>query len=342
MPKRVDNIFLPKLKFKNMLEAYERASKNKHYNKEVVIYELDLASNIIKTLKQLYDGTYRTSKYNSFTIYEPKKRIIKSLPFFDRVVQQWYVEEFVKPIFVPKFIEDSYACLEKKGVHQAVKKLQKYAYNKYNKNKEFYFLKCDIKKFFNSIDKKILYEIISRYVKDKRFLNYTNLLIFEAEEEIGIPIGNYTSQYFANIYLNTLDHYIKEDLKIKYYVRYMDDFVLILDTKEECREALEKIGSFLKNKLKLNLNQKTNYFKNKQGVIFCGYKVFPKYILLKKQNKKKIYKKVKYWNKLYSENKLDLKDTYARLSSWKGHAQCADTHRLIKQIEEKCNWLYKE
>ncbi len=340
MPKRVNNIFLPKLKFKNMLEAYERAAKAKHYNKEVIMYELDLVSNLVKVLKELYSGTYKTSEYRTFIIYEPKKREIKSLPFKDRVVQQWYVEEFIKPIFVPKLIEDTYACLDNRGVHKAVHKLKKYAYEKYKKNKDFYFLKCDISKFFYSIDKEILYKIINRYVKDQRFLNYTKLLIYGDESEKGIPIGNYTSQYFANIYLSILDNYVKHELKVKYYVRYMDDFALILDSKEECKKLLQDITKFLNDTLKLSLNKKTNYFKNKQGILFCGYKIFANYILLKKQNKKKIYKRVKTWNKLYEENKLDLKDTYIRLSSWKAHAKCADTYSLVKKIEQKCDWLY--
>lgn len=340
MPKRVDNIFYEKLKFKNMLEAYIRAAKGKHYNKEVIMYEMDLASNLVKVLKELYNRTYKTSEYRSFIVNEPKQREIKALPFRDRVVQQWYVEEFIKPIFLPKFIEDSYACIHKKGVHKAVCKLKKYAYNMNKINPNFYFLKCDISKFFNSINKHILYKIIERYIKDKYFLEHTKLLIYSDNEPTGIPIGNYTSQYFANIYLNKLDHYIKENLKIKYYVRYMDDFALVLNSKDECRQILEKIGSFLKQELKLTLNKKTNYFKAKQGINFCGYKIFVTHISLKKDNKRKIYKKIKIWNKLYEEKSLDLKETYTKLVSWEGHAKNADTFHLRRYVRKKCNWLY--
>lgn len=323
-----------------MLEAYERASDKKHYNKEVIIYEMDLASNIVKTLKELYAGTYKTSEYRSFTIYEPKERIIKALPFKDRVVQQWYVEEFIKPIFLPKFIQDSYACIPTRGVHQAVHKVRKYTHNMSLKNEDFYFLKCDISKFFYSINKKVLYEIIEKYIKDKYFLDFTKLLIYNDDLEVGIPIGNYTSQYFANIYLNTLDHYIKEELKVKYYVRYMDDFVLILNSKDECKQILEKITKFVEEKLKLKLNTKTRYFKGKQGINFCGYKVFPTHILLKKSNKKKMYKKIKIWNELYEKKQLDLKETFTKLASWEGHAKNADAFFLRKKVRRKCNWLY--
>ena len=160
MPKRINNIFYEKLKFKNMLSAYERASKGKKDNKEVIKYEMDLACNIIQVLKQIYSRSYKVGEYRKFQIYEPKKRLIQSLPFKDRVVQQWYVEEFIKPIFVPKFIEDTYACLDDRGVHRAVKKLNKYLYEYSKINNDLYILKCDVSKFFYSISKQKLFDLI--------------------------------------------------------------------------------------------------------------------------------------------------------------------------------------
>ena len=325
-----------------MLEAYERAAKQKRTHKEVINYDMDLVNNIISILWKLYYQNYKMGNYREFTIYEPKKRIIQALPFRDRVVQQWYVEEFIKPIFVPQFIEDSYACIDGRGVHKAVKKLNRYLYNYSRTNKDLYILKCDISKFFNNIDKQILYDLVKRKIKDKAFLNLTRQLIFYDNVKSGIPIGNYTSQYFANIYLNELDHYIKEVLKIKYYVRYMDDFVLLLKNKTEAKMTLEKITLFLEQKLKLKLNKKTNYFKLKQGVNFCGYKIYKDHILLKKENKKKIYRKVKKWNELYFNKELDFKNTSLKLNSWVGHAQNADAFCLINKIKKECKWIYDE
>ncbi len=342
MPKRVNNVFYEKLKFSNMLKAYERSKENKRNRKEVIVFELDSVSNIMKILKSLNEGTYQVGKYREFIIYEPKKRLIEALPFKDRVVQQWYVEEFIKPIFVPKFIIDSYACINGRGVHSAVRKLNKYMYNFSQKQKDFYILKCDISKYFYSIRKEILYRIIERYIKDRNVLKLTKMLIYHNDDPVGIPIGNYTSQYFANIYLNQLDHFVKEKLRIKYYVRYMDDFVLLLDSKEKCKEVLGKITQFLSEELGLTLNKKTNYFKSKQGVRFCGYKVYDNRILLLNENKKKIKKKIKIWNKLYHENKLDLKETALKLNSWIGHAQNADTYHLIQEMKKRCDWLYDE
>ncbi len=342
MPKRVNHIFDEKLTFSNMLEAYERSKEKKRNRKEVIVFDLNAVSNIMEILKTLQNGTYQVGKYREFTIYEPKKRLIQSLPFKDRVVQQWYVEEFIKPIFVPKFIVDSYACINGRGVHSAVRKLNRYMYNFSQKNKDFYILKCDISKYFYSIRKDILYRIIERYIKDKKVLHLTKMLIYHNDDKVGIPIGNYTSQYFANVYLNQLDHFVKEKLRVKYYVRYMDDFVLLLENKAQCKEILEKITEFLTKELGLTLNKKTNYFKAKQGVRFCGYKVYENRILLLKENKQKIKKKIKIWNKLYHENKLDLKETALKLNSWIGHAQNADTYHLIKEMKRKCEWLYDE
>ena len=178
MPKRVNNVFNDKLKFKNMMEAYERAAKGKKNCKEVIRYEMDLANNITQTLKQLYYGTYQVGKYREFQIYEPKKRIIQALPFYDRIVQQWYIEEFIKPIFVPKFIEDTYACLENRGVHKGVKKLNKYIYNYSKENEDMYILKCDISKFFYSINKERLLKIMERNIKDTKLLQLTKILIY--------------------------------------------------------------------------------------------------------------------------------------------------------------------
>lgn len=342
MPKRVNHIFKSKIKFKNMMSAYLRASKNKHTTKEVILFDMDLASNLVSILKDIYYGRYRLGKYRNFTVYIPKSRVIQLLPFRDRVMHQWYVEEFIKPIFLPKFIEDSYACLKGKGSFKAVYKLQKYMRNIYKNNSEYYILKCDISKYFYSIDKKILFEIIARYVKDKDFLLFTYMILYDNNpSNIGIPAGNYTSQIFANIYLNELDHYIKEKLGIKYYVRYMDDFVLLLETKEKTIEVKNKIEIFLKERLHLKFNEKTNYFKNRQGVNFCGYRIYRNKILLRTANKRRICRKVNEWKKKYINGELNFKETCRTLNSWHGYTKQAKCENFMKAIYQKCEWIYK-
>ena len=343
MPKRIGNIFEEKLKFDKMLRAYKRASKEKHENKEVVLFKMNLATNITNMLLDIYKDRYVIGSYRKFKIYEPKERIIWALPFRDRVMHQWYVEEFIKPIFLPKFISDTYACIEGRGVHKAIIQLLNYMKKMYNKNKDYYILKCDIRKFFYSIDKSILYNILSRYIKDKKLLNFTKNIIYQrTTSKNGIPIGNYTSQFFANIYLNQLDHYVKEKLKVKYYIRYMDDFVLLLNNKEECKDVKNKLEHYLKENLELELNEKTNYFKNTQGVKFCGYKIKDNHIKILKGNKKKIYRKIKKWNQKFKNKDFNITKVSASLNAWIGHASHASSRKLIDNVIDKCEWIYRE
>lgn len=341
MSKRINNIFLQKIKFKNVYAAYKRASILKHKNREVILFEMDLAQNLYDILKDLYFQRYKPGIYRKFVVYEPKRREIMSLPFRDRVVQQWYVEEFIRPIFIPKLIVDTYACIPGRGLHHAIHKLQYYMQKMKKENEDFYILKCDVAKFFNNIHKDILFEIIKRKIKDKYFLECTKHILFDGTYKVGIPIGNYTSQFFANIYLNELDHFVKEKLKIKYYVRYMDDFILLLPNKEKAIEIRKEIENFLEKRLKLVLNKKTNYFKNKQGVSFCGYHIYVHKIVLLNQNKKKIYKRVKHWNDLYAKGELDMFEAAQSLIAWIGHASAADSYEYINKIKNKCDWYYK-
>lgn len=211
------------LTFEKLLLAYERCCVSKRNSKEALLFSVDLETNLANLYKALKHGTYKVGKYREFIIFEPKKRMIRSLPFRDRIVHQWYIGEFIKPFFVPRFIKDTYACIDGRGTHKAVLVLQRYMKTCYKKNPNYYILKCDIKKYFYNIDKSILYDILSRHIKEEELKQFTKKMIYEdMTATIGISIGSYTSQYFANIYLNEMDHYIKEHLKVKYYVRYMD------------------------------------------------------------------------------------------------------------------------
>lgn len=197
MSKSIKNCFYKKLTFESLLKSHDRAKKNKTNRYELLKFSVDIETNIVGIMNSLKNGSYRLGKYKVFTIYEPKERIIKCLPYRDRIVQQWYI--------VDKYIN-----------------IMKRKYGKY------YVLKLDIKKYFYNIDKNILYKIMNSFVSDKKILWLTKIFIYDDEIDKGIPIGNYTSQYFANIYLSILDRYVKEVLKVKYYVRYMDDMVILL------------------------------------------------------------------------------------------------------------------
>lgn len=327
MPKTLRNVYFKKLTFENLINAHYRAILGKRDRKETLLFEMDLETNIANLYDDLLTNNYKLGKYRTFTIYEPKERIIKSLPYRDRIVHQWYVEEFIKPIFIPKFIKDTYACINDRGTHLCYAQTQKYMRHMQNKYGTYYILKGDIKKYFYSINKDILLKILKKTIKDENLLELTKKLIYDDGETKGIPIGNYTSQYFANIYLSELDYFVKHKLHIKYYLRFMDDFVLLLPTKNECQEVLAKIRTFLTEELDLELNQKTRYYPNKFGCNFCGYVIHEHYTLLRRRCIINIKRKMRKHN-------LNLKDFY-------GHLKHANCYNFVQKIQEECNRLDK-
>lgn len=174
-----------------MLQAHYRARKHKAYKYEIINFEFNLENNIINIINQLKNNTYRLGKYNYFKVYEPKERIIQALPYKDRIVHQWYVEEFIKPYIIPRFINTTFACIDDRGTHKAVEKVQEYMRIFKRNYGDFWILKCDIKKFFYSINPCILFDIMKKYISDKKLLELTKILIFNSEfdiNQLGIPI----------------------------------------------------------------------------------------------------------------------------------------------------------
>ena len=343
MPKKINNVFYSKLTFEKILAAHKRAKNQKAYKPEIIKFELNLENNITNLINEIKNNKYRTGKYFTFKIYEPKERYIQALPYKDRIVHQWYVEEFIKPYIVPKFINTSYACITDKGAHKAAEKIQNQMRIFQRNYGNFWILKCDIKKYFYNINPLILLNIMKKYFKDKDLINFTQILLFNGpikKDAVGIPIGNYTSQFFANIYLNELDQYIKRQLKIKNYVRYMDDFILILETKKECILLKRLIEKFLHERLKLELNSKSKYYPAKMGVNFCGYRIFTTHRLLRNSSKKKIKKNIKTFNKLYHNNMLNINFAIQSINSWIGHASHCNSFKLQQQRLQQCDFIW--
>ena len=331
MSKRVDNIFRSNISFSKLLLAHKRAKKGKSLRLDVIEFEMDLEKNLISIGEELLKGTYKFGDYREFNIYEPKKRIIKVLPYKDRVVHQLIVVEMLEPIFEKDFIKDSYACIKGRGVHLAVKTLKKYIKKIRKSNIDFWVLKCDIKSYFASIDHVKLYNIIEKRIKDKYFLDFIKKVIFCDKSGRGVPIGNYTSQYFANIYLNVLDKFIKEILKVKYYVRYMDDYVLLLNSKEECIKLKKMIEQKLRE-LGLELNPKTEYFKGYLGVNFCGYKVFYNKVNIKRKNKVRMKRWFRKIAKDFKNEKIEISDVSKKLPGVRGYLSNCSNNNLINSI----------
>lgn len=273
MARTIRNQFDKYLTYDNLMKAHKLSRKGKTLRREIVLFDLKQEEYIKWIYEQLKTGQYQHGGYRTFIITIPKERKVQASRYIDRIVHRWVVDNFLEPAYVPQFINTTYACIKNRGMHKACLDTQKTMKHCKAKWGEYYILKMDVSKYFDNIDKQILLKILKRKIKDKDVLWLLKEIIYAQKRLKGLEIGNYTSQMFANIYLNEVDQYIKHKLKIKYYKRYLDDGIIFVKTKKEAKEALEKIQKYLKENLGLELNKKTQIFKSKQEVNFCGYKI---------------------------------------------------------------------
>ncbi|MBQ2836201.1 MAG: RNA-directed DNA polymerase [Clostridia bacterium] len=332
MPKTIRNKYEECVSFEKLLLAHKKARRGKREKRDVIIFELKLEQELLELEKHLKECTYKPGKYRKFKVYEPKERIIRAASYKDRIVHQWCVENFIKPYFVTQFINTTYAGIEGRGMHKASKDVQKGMRSAKFKWYNYYILKMDISKYFQNIDKRILWEILKRKIRDKKLLWLIREILLSTEGMKGLPLGNYTSQMFANIYLNELDQYSKHTLKCKYYYRYMDDIVILCENKERAKEWLQSINIFLEEKLRLQLNSKTRIFKDIQGVNFCGYKINEKRMKIRHTSKCRMKRKLKRYTKLLKQGKITLPEIQRSIAGWLGYVKHADSFNLRKSM----------
>lgn len=332
MPKTIRNSYYKNLTYEKLMEAHIKSRKGKGYRKDIIEFNLKQEEYIMWLLEQLKNKTYKHGGYTVFYITEPKVRKIEKSRYIDRIVHRWVVDNFLIPAFVPQFINTSYACLKDRGMHKACLDVQKAMKHCKVKWKEYYILKMDVAKYFDNINKEILLKIIERKIKDKDLMWLIKEILYSQEKEKGIEIGNYTSQTFANIYLNEIDQFVKHKLHIKYYFRYLDDSVLMVETKKEAKYALKEIRKFLKENLELELNKKTQIFKNKQGVNFCGYKINEYRLKIRDKGKRKLKKKVKKLTQKVYEGEITSKEAKKYLAGHMGYIKYANVHRLMEKL----------
>lgn len=285
--KRINNLFDKITDINNIILADKKARKGKTQTYGVKKHDLDAYNRNIQIRQSLIDGTYKTSEYDVFTIYEPKERKIYRLHYDpDRIVHH-AIMNVLEPIWINIFTKDTYSCIKNRGIHLLSKRLKK---DLKDIKGTKYCAKMDIRKFYPSIDHDILKKIIRKKIKDKKVLKLLDEIIDSAN---GVPIGNYLSQFFANLYLAYFDHWIKEELQVKYYYRYADDIVLLSNNKQQLRNWLIAIKFYLKYNLKLELKSNYQIFPvDKRGIDFVGYKFYHTYILLRKSIKKKLFKNI--------------------------------------------------
>ena len=334
MPKTIRNEFDKKLSYENLMKAHKLSRKGKGYRKELILFNLKQEEYIMWLYEKLKNRTYTHSGYTTFYVTEPKLRKIEKSIYMDRIVHRFVVDNFLEPYFVPTFIQTSYACLKKRGMHKACLDVQNTMKHLERTWKEYYILKMDVRKYFQNIDKDILYKILARKIQDDKLLWLLKEIIYSNEGKKGLAIGNYTSQMFANIYLNEVDQYIKHVLHVKYYFRYLDDSIAMFRTKEEAKKALSKIKKFLKQNLELELNEKTQIFENKQGINFCGYKINPYRLKIRDRGKRKLKKKVKELKYKIRIGEIDSKEAKKYLCGHFGYIKYANVKNLTDKIFE--------
>ena len=272
--------------------AWNEFRKSKRNKKDVQQFEFNLENNLFQLYQELQNKTYQHSQYTAFNVCDPKLRRIHKANVRDRVLHH-AIFRILYPLFDQDFIFDSYSCRVRKGTHKAVDRLENFS-NKLSRNnsRNIFALKCDIRKFFDSIDQEILLRLIKNKIKDDEAIWLIKKIVSSFPE--GIPLGNVTSQLFANIYLNELDQFVKHKLKEKYYLRYCDDFIILTENKNHLENLIVRIDEFLQSELKLNLHpNKIIIRKFHQGIDFLGYVILPRHRVLRTKTKRRMFRKLK-------------------------------------------------
>lgn len=324
--KRKGYLFEQIRSMENLLQAFHNASNGKRKRDEVKRFEADLDANLRQLQAELTTRTYTTSSYEVFIKYEPKRREIYKLPFRDRVVQ-WAIMQVLEPVWTPQFTSNTHACIRGRGIHSLLRQLRTDL--RRDPDGTRYCLKIDVRKFYPSINHGILKQVIRRKLKDPDVLWLLDGIIDSAS---GVPIGNYISQYFANLYLSELDHLLKEDVGVRYYYRYADDIVLLSDSKEYLSGVLVYINHYLNESRLLTLKSNFQIYPvESRGIDFVGYVTYHTHCLARKRNKQGLCRE------LAALRKKGLPDEEIRLrvASRMGFMKHCDSNHLLKILGMK-------
>ncbi|MDO5116016.1 MAG: reverse transcriptase/maturase family protein [Synergistaceae bacterium] len=322
MPKTVGGIWRQVIEFDSLYAAFLRAQKRLKDVESVLRYRANLEENLVTLQNELIWHTWRPAPPRNFEVYEPKRRDIAAPAFRDRVAHQALVAA-IEPHFERRFISASYACRAGMGTHAAVAKAQSMLREaRAMWGDRVWVLKCDIKSYFRSIDHETLKGINRRTISDPDVLWMMDRIIDHGGEgDKGLDIGALTSQLEANVYADQLDHVIKDKWGVKYYARYMDDFVIISGEKERLRVMLWAIGDYVEKILKLRLNPKTGILAATQGLDFCGYRIWATHMLPRKRNTRRIHKRLRRMARLYASGQLDIQKAEQVIASYLGYMQ---------------------
>ncbi|EMT38022.1 Retron-type reverse transcriptase [Thermoanaerobacter thermohydrosulfuricus WC1] len=349
--KKIRNIYEKIYDFENLYQAYLEARKCKRYRQDVLQFSANLEENLIQIQNELIYKTYKVGRYREFFVYDPKKRLIMALPFKDRVVQ-WAIYRQLNPILDKQYIYDSYGCRIGKGTHKAADRLQYWLRQVSRKPEKYYYLKLDISKYFYRVDHQVLMDIIKKKFDDPNLIWLMDKIINSEDTkfglplnmdpdkctiedrlaEVGMPIGNLTSQMFANLYLNELDQYVKHELKLHYYIRYMDDIIILHYDKKYLHAVKDDIEQFLNDNLKLQLNKKTAVRPISCGIEFVGFRIWPTHRKLKKKTALKMKHRLKYLQKAYKRGEIGFQEVNSSVQSYFGMLKHCNSYNLRRKL----------
>jgi retron-type reverse transcriptase len=341
--KRAGDLYKRIISFENLLEASRKARKGKRFIAGTARFEKDLERNLFRIQEVLEKKTYEPGPYRDFYINDPKRRLISAAPYPDRVIHHALIN-VIGPLIERSFIFDTYACIKGRGTHKAIERYKTFMVG------NSHVLKCDIKKYFWNIDHTILLAQLKNKIKcaetlwliQKVLASHQKTdgmeyfpgdgLFSPSERKRGIPIGNLTSQFFANLYLNGFDHFVKEGLREKFYIRYCDDFVALGTDPKRLYEVKIEMERYLETlRLKLHPN-KSRVYRITDGVDFLGFRIFPDHLRVRKSRVKGYRRKLKKMVLDYGEGRLSLSEVRASIHSWIGHVKHADSYRLREEM----------
>lgn len=329
--KRIGNLYEKIISLDNLRLADEKARRGKLRSYGVLLHDKNREANILALHETLKNHTFKNSEYSTFTIYEPKERIIFRLPYYPDRILHHAIMNILEPIWVSVFTKDTYSCIKGRGIHGAMRNVKRAIKDRENAR---YCLKIDVKKFYPSIDHDVLKQIVRRKIKCTDTLALLDQIIDSAA---GVPIGNYLSQYFANLFLAYFDHWIKEEVGVRYYFRYADDMVFLHKDKAFLHDLLTRIDTYLRDNLHLTIKANYQVFpiaksrsdKHGRGLDFVGFVFYHEHKLILKSIKKNFCRAAARLNK---QPNLSAKDYKQGVCRWLGWAKHSNSKHLLKTI----------
>lgn len=328
--------------FRNLYAAHKLARRSKQHKRDVVAFEMDLAKNLWEIKNRLDSRTYEVGGYYKFIIHDPKTREIQALHYGDRIVQHSLCDNVLTPFFEKRLIYDNCACRKGKGTHFGINRLTGFLRGYYRKHgADGWILKLDIRKYFPSIDHAVLLSRLQRVILDPDIMALIGKIIesYNSDTGKGLPMGNQTSQIFALYYLDPVDRLVKEKLRVKYYTRYMDDMILVHESKEYLQECLRQIQKLCREQLKLETNDKTSIFPIRNGVDYLGWHFYltetGKVVRKLRQNRKKrLKRRMRVMQRDYADGSIEFDDIKRSMAAIHGHLIHGHTYHLRKKILE--------